>query len=155
MNKLAARLAVVLATFALLCSCAVKPVSPPAAASAASVKPTTIYFGDGAFYLQGSVNKVPELFVVDTGATFVSFPSKDVEKLHLILTDDKDVAVIADGSFQQTTFVKVLELKVGNCILNNVQAEVTDNQNVALLGLSAFDHLTMTMRGNQMSFFCD
>ena len=141
----------------LLTSCQVpeKRPSPTPSPTPSLAKVTIIPFGGSAFYVTALVNQVPERFVVDTGATFVSFPAKDLPKLRLTANGGKSVAAIADGSFQQTTFLTIPTLEIGGCVLHNVQGEATDNQSIALFGLSGFNHLTLTLHNNQMSFSCD
>jgi len=144
------RIAALLSLLALAC-CAKTPAPAPALRAGSSFSAT--YAGDS-FVLPTTINSVPETFIVDTGATFISLPENDLKKLHLTANGETALATTANGSFQEMTFLTIPELKIGDCTLHNVTAEAS-SQNMALFGLSGFDHITMTVHGNQMSFACD
>lgn len=107
----------------------------------------------GHFYVDGAVNQLPVRFVVDTGATLVSLPQQDAERLGLNYRGGKrGVSRTANGPV--TVFlVKLDTLKIGNIEVHNVDALVHEGAGLdqALLGMSFLNRVNMQREGATMT----
>jgi aspartyl protease family protein len=122
----------------------------PASAGTQSV---TLSAGRGGhFVANGSINGVSVQFLVDTGASFISFGSSEAKRFGInYLNGQKSFSSTANGVVP-TYRVKLDEVKVGDITLNNVDGmvHVGDNLPVVLLGNSFLNRMEMKRDGEKM-----
>ena len=107
----------------------------------------------GHFFADGAVNGVQVRFVVDTGATLVSLPRRDAERLGIdYRSGRRGVSRTANG-LAQVYLVKLDTVKVGAIALHNVDALVHEGGGLdqALLGMSFLNHVEMQRDGETMT----
>ena len=100
----------------------------------------------------GSINGIAVSFLVDTGASFISFSSGEAKRLGInYLNGVKAFSSTANGVVP-TYRVKLDEVKVGGITLNNVDGMVHagDNLPVILLGNSFLNRMEMKRDGEKM-----
>ncbi len=123
------------------------------AAANAGTQSVTLAAGQGGhFVAAGSINGVAVSFLVDTGASFISFSSGEAKRLGLnYLNGQKSFSSTANGVVP-TYRIKLDEVKVGGITLNNVDAMVHagDNLPVILLGNSFLNRMEMKRDGEMM-----
>jgi aspartyl protease family protein len=108
--------------------------------------------GGGHFVANGSINGVAVQFLVDTGASYISFSSSEAKRLGVnYLNGVKGASSTANG-VAPAYRVKLDEVKVGDIMLNNVDAMVLvgDNLPVVLLGNSFLNRMEMKRDGEKM-----
>lgn len=106
----------------------------------------------GHFVAGGMINGVSVQFLVDTGASFISFSSSEAKRLGVnYLNGQKSFSSTANGVVP-TFRVKLDEVKVGGITLNNIDAmvHVGDNLPVVLLGNSFLNRMEMKRDGEKM-----
>ena len=103
----------------------------------------------GHFMTPGTINGNAVRFLVDTGATFVTLPRSEAQRLHLDLSSARrGVSSTANG--QIAVYLVTLDsVKVGDITLYGVQAVVSDGagMDVALLGMSFLSRTKMHADG--------
>lgn len=120
---------------------------------------------DGGIYLVPcKINGLDFDLYFDTGASLVSLSLKEAKKLIAagkLKADDiigKTQMTIANGQFVNGTIILIRELKVGDLILKDIEAVITESQTAPLLlGQSAiknfgeftFDYATETLKINK------
>jgi len=107
----------------------------------------------GHFYAQGMVNGVPVRFVVDTGATLVSLPQSDADRLGIDYRTGRRGASRTANGVVPVYLVKLDSVKVGGIELHNVDALVHEGGGLdqALLGMSFLNRLEMQREGATMT----
>ncbi len=107
----------------------------------------------GHFYAQGMVNGVPVRFVVDTGATLVSLPRQDAERLGIDYRSGQRGNSRTANGVVPVYLVKLDSVKVGGIELHNVDALVHEGGGLdqALLGMSFLNRLEMQRDGATMT----
>jgi len=106
----------------------------------------------GHFVADGSINGVPVQFLVDTGASYISFGSSEAKRIGINYENgQKSFSSTANGVVP-TYRVKLDVVKVGEITLNNVDAMVhaSDNLPVVLLGNSFLNRMEMKRDGEKM-----
>lgn len=101
---------------------------------------------DGVTYVWIEVNGIPLKFIFDTGASsiFIS-PAEALVLIKQGTLDENDILgkenyQDATGGISEGTIINLKEVKIGNKILKNVQASVSDNiESPLLLGQSALE----------------
>jgi clan AA aspartic protease (TIGR02281 family) len=122
---------------------------------------------DGGIYLVPcKINGLDFDLYFDTGASLVSISLKEAKKLIAagkLKADDiigKTQMTIANGQFVNGTIILIRELKVGDLVLKDIEAVITESQTAPLLlGQSAinrfgeftFDYSTETLKINKFS----
>jgi len=106
----------------------------------------------GHFIVDGQINGGPIRFIVDTGATMVALSSADANRLGI---DYSKGEVSTMNTASGTTLAHRLKLdsvRVGNIVVNNVDAVVIQNQALpaALLGMSFLNRMDMRRDGQTM-----
>jgi aspartyl protease family protein len=122
------------------------------AASAGTQHVTLTANQGGHFVTSGTINGVSVQFLVDTGASFVSFSSTEAQRLGVnYLNGQKGTSSTANG-IAPAYRIKLDEVKVGDITLNNVDAMVLvgDNLPIVLLGNSFLNRMEMKRDGEQM-----
>jgi aspartyl protease family protein len=107
----------------------------------------------GHFYAQGMVNGVPVRFVVDTGATLVSLPQGDADRLGIDYRAGRRGASRTANGVVPVYLVKLDSVKVGGIEMHNVDALVHEGGGLdqALLGMSFLNRLEMQREGTTMT----
>jgi aspartyl protease family protein len=103
----------------------------------------------GHFMTQGAINGAPVRFLVDTGATFVTLPATEARRLRIDLTNARrGVSSTANGDVP-VHLVTLDSVKVGDIVLFNVPAVVSDGagMDVTLLGMSFLNRTQMRADG--------
>ncbi|MEO1767998.1 retropepsin-like aspartic protease family protein [Thiobacter aerophilum] len=122
---------------------------------ASGAKPTVKLVADsnGHFSTVGSINGRPIRFMVDTGATMVSFSTNTARQLGIDLSGASQGAVSTAGGVVRAWKVTLDNVKVGAISLNLVEATVVDNlpDGFALLGNSFLNRLQMSREGNVLT----
>lgn len=118
-------------------------------------KPTVKLVADsgGHFSTTGSINGRPIRFLVDTGATLVSFSANTARQLGLDLTHAPQGTVSTAGGLVRAWKVTLDNVKVGAISLNLVEATVVDNlpDGFALLGNSFLSRVQMSREGEVLT----
>jgi len=106
----------------------------------------------GHFFAEGAVNGVPVRFVVDTGATMVSLPRQDAERLGLDYRHgQRGTSNTANGQVP-VYMLKLDSVRLGGIELHNVDALVVDGGlDQALLGMSFLNRVEMQRDGAMMT----
>ena len=106
----------------------------------------------GHFYTTGVVNGTSVRFLVDTGATMISFGASDAKRLGIdISRGEQGVTNTANGQVAVTR-VKLDSVRVGDITLNGVDALVQSNDMpIALLGMSFLNRMEMQRDGGTMT----
>ena len=108
--------------------------------------------GRGHFVANGAINGVSVQFLVDTGASYISFSSTEAKRLGVdYLNGQKSFSSTANGVVPVYR-VKLDEVRVGNITLNNIDGMVHagDNLPVVLLGNSFLNRMEMKRDGERM-----
>ena len=123
------------------------------AAASAGTQSVTLMAGQGGhFVASGAINGVSVQFLVDTGASFISFSTSEAKRLGVnYLNGQKGASSTANG-IAPAYRIKLDEVKVGSITLNNVDAMVMvgDNLPVVLLGNSFLNRMEMKRDGEKM-----
>jgi len=105
----------------------------------------------GHYISNGSINNIPVVFMLDTGATDVSIPEKIAQKLDL-KKGRSAIYQTANGPVK-VSMTRLQYISLGDISLNNVRATINPgfHSNEILLGMSFLKHLEFTQRGNQLT----
>jgi aspartyl protease family protein len=109
--------------------------------------------GRGHFVADGQVNGLPIRFAVDTGATFVTLSATEATRLGLDYRQGhKSLMETANGDVSAYR-VKLDTVRVGEVVVNNVDAVITESNSlpVALLGMSFLNRMTIKHEGAIMT----
>jgi aspartyl protease family protein len=106
----------------------------------------------GHFYTMGQVNGVPIRFLVDTGATTVSLSQADARTIGLdYKSGRRGIANTANGQVG-IWLVRLDNVRVGDIMLNNVEATVSEGPaHVALLGMTFLNRTQMNRDGDRLT----
>ncbi|MNQ74596.1 Retroviral aspartyl protease [compost metagenome] len=106
--------------------------------------------GQGHFVADGQINGQPVNFMLDTGATDVSIPSRLAERLNL--EKGAPVTLSTANGRSQGYRTRLEQLKLGDIVLHDVRALVAPGLGgeQVLLGMSALKQLEFTQRGGTM-----
>ncbi len=109
--------------------------------------------GGGHFSTMGSINGRPVKFLVDTGATMVSFSTNTAQQFGIDLTRASQGAVSTAGGVVRAYSVTLDNVKVGGISMNYVEASIVDGlpDGFALLGNSFLSRLQMNREGNVLT----
>lgn len=122
---------------------------------AANAKPTVKLTADGGghFSTMGSINGRPIKFMVDTGATMVSFSTNTAQQFGIDLKRANQGAVSTAGGVVRAYSVTLDNVKVGGISMNYVEASIVDGlpDGFALLGNSFLSRLQMSREGNVLT----
>jgi len=122
---------------------------------ASGSKPTVKLVADGGghFSTTGSINGRPIKFMVDTGATMVSFSTNTARQFGIDLNRASQGAVSTAGGVVRSYSVTLDNVKVGSISMNYVEASIVDGlpDGFALLGNSFLSRLQMSREGNVLT----
>lgn len=108
--------------------------------------------GRGHFFTAGSINGRTVRFLVDTGASMISLGAGDARRLGI--DAGKGLPGLVNTANGQTAVmqVKLDTVRVGDIVLNNVDALVHQNElPIALLGMSFLNRMEMQRNGDTMT----
>lgn len=114
--------------------------------SEARIQPTR-----GMYVVQGFVNRQPVQFLVDTGATWVSFNARQARKLGIDYRYEGTPGWASTANGRVRIYrLKLKSVRVGEIELKNVDAAVMDGNSprTALLGMSFLQRVRMQHEGN-------
>ena len=105
----------------------------------------------GHFFADGTVNGLPQRFMVDTGATVIALPRREAERLGLDYRNGtRSVTSTANGAVGAYR-VTLDTVRVGGIEMHNVDAIVLESGlDVALLGMSFLNRVQMQRDGATM-----
>jgi len=109
--------------------------------------------GLGNFVVDGQVNSMPIRFAVDTGATFITFPAREANRLGLDYhKGEKTVMETANGDVLAYR-VKLDTVRVGEVDVRNVDAVVIEGKSLsnALLGMSFLKRVDLRREGTTLT----
>jgi aspartyl protease family protein len=125
------------------------PTNPVVAANYAMVPADDL----GNFVVDGQVNSMPMRFAVDTGATFVTFPAREANRLGLDYhKGEKTMMETANGDVLAYR-VKLDTVRVGEVDVHNVDAVVIEGKGLsnALLGMSFLKRVDLRREGASLT----
>jgi aspartyl protease family protein len=109
---------------------------------------------DGHYYIQGSINGYPVIFMVDTGATFVSLGSEIARRAQL--PKGRPANFTTAGGIIQGEMVSDQTVEAGGIVVSSLQISVGLPGDMALLGQNFLRNIdvfqsndTMTLRLRQ------
>lgn len=112
-----------------------------ALAKVAHQKPTVRRSPDGLFYVQALVNKVPVIFVVDSGSSIVILNKADADRAG-VKRDAHGTQLQTAGGITNMRRAVIDEVSVADHRLDQIDAAVVDDtMGVSLLGQSALSQL--------------
>ena len=108
--------------------------------------------GGGHFMTSGTINGSSVRFIVDTGASFISLGASDARRIGIdAARGEPGVANTANGP-ASVRRVKLDTVRVGEIVLNNVDALVhQQDMPFALLGMSFLNRMEMQRNGETMT----
>lgn len=105
----------------------------------------------GHFMTDAQVNGGHVRFMVDTGATLVSLPLADAQRLGIDYTKGRlGYAVLADGRRVPSWRVTLDSVTVGDVTVYNVDGNVTQGNGMPLLGMSFLSRMEMRNEGQNL-----
>ena len=106
----------------------------------------------GHFYATGNINGTSVRFLVDTGASLVSLGASDARRIGIDASrGQRGVTQTANGQ-AVVSRVKLDTVRVGEIVLNNVDAMVhQQDMPMALLGMSFLNRMEMQRNGETMT----
>ena len=106
----------------------------------------------GHFFTTGNVNGFPVKFLVDTGASLISIGAGDARRMGIDPTKGKPGITDTANGQARVWRVKLNTVRVGDVVLNNVDAAVHESDmNIALLGMSFLNRMEMQRNGDTMT----
>ena len=108
--------------------------------------------GRGHFVTMGTINGTTIRFLVDTGASMISMGAGDARRIGIDASKGRLGYAQTASGVSQVTQVKLDRVKVGNIVLNNVDALVHPHDlPMALLGMSFLNRMEMRRDGDTMT----
>jgi len=106
----------------------------------------------GHFYATGNINGTSVRFLVDTGASLVSLGASDARRIGIDASrGQRGITTTANGQ-AVVSRVKLDTVRVGEIVLNNVDALVhQQDMPMALLGMSFLNRMEMQRNGETMT----
>lgn len=107
----------------------------------------------GHFYIEGAVNRVPVRFLVDTGATMVSLPQRDADRLGLDYRKGRRGTSHTANGPATVYLVRLDAIRIGEIELHGIDALVHEGAGLdqALLGMSFLNRVNMLRDGATMT----
>ena len=106
----------------------------------------------GHFFTTGNVNGFPVKFLIDTGASLISIGAGDARRMGIDPTKGKPGITNTANGQARVWQVKLNTVRVGDVVLNNVDAAVHESDmNIALLGMSFLNRMEMQRNGDTMT----
>jgi aspartyl protease family protein len=106
----------------------------------------------GHFVTEGAVNGNPMRFLVDTGATMVSLPAADAQRLGIDYRKGARGLTKTAGGIVEVYRVRLDRVTLGSIEMTGVDAIVIEQGlDIALLGMSFLNHVEMRRDGQTMT----
>lgn len=107
----------------------------------------------GHFIAGGQINGLPIRFIVDTGATAVTIPVSEAQRIALDYRKGQRVQLNTANGRTTAYRVRLDTVRVGDVSVNSVDALVIDGASLpaALLGMSFLNRMTMTREGDTLT----
>ena len=107
----------------------------------------------GHFITQGSINGGSVRFLVDTGATFVSLPASEAQRLGIDYLRGQQGRIQTANGIAVAYKVKLDSVRIGDIEVSNVDAVVSRNDamGVVLLGMSFLNRMEMKRDSQSMT----
>jgi aspartyl protease family protein len=107
----------------------------------------------GHYFTDGQVNGQHIRFLVDTGATLVSFSTSDARRMGVdYLRGERGFSVVADGRKVPVYRVKLDSVTVGDITIFGVEASIGETDiGAALLGMSFLSRTEMRREGQELT----
>jgi len=107
----------------------------------------------GHFITGGQINGLPMRFIVDTGATAVTIPAGEAQRIALDYRKGQRVMMNTANGTTSAYRVKLDTVRVGDVSVNSVDALVIEGASLpaALLGMSFLNRMTMTREGDTLT----
>ncbi|HSS28722.1 MAG TPA: TIGR02281 family clan AA aspartic protease [Usitatibacter sp.] len=106
---------------------------------------------NGHFMTDAQVNGGHVRFMVDTGATLVSLPLADAQRLGIDFTKGRlSYSIVADGRRVPSWRVTLDTVTVGDVTVYNVEGNVTQGNGLPLLGMSFLSRMEMRNDGQNL-----
>jgi aspartyl protease family protein len=107
----------------------------------------------GFFSADGQVNGKPVRFVVDTGASLITFPAREARRLALEYEKGQKVSMSTANGIARGYRIKLNTVRVGNITLNGIEAVVLEGDGLPgpLLGMSFLSRMNMKREGDNMT----
>ncbi len=105
----------------------------------------------GHYVASGTINGIPVVFLVDTGATTVAVPERLAR--HIGLERGRPIAVVTANGTARAYVTRLDEVALGELRLRNVRASINPGMksDEVLLGMSFLKHLYLTQQGDRMT----
>ena len=107
----------------------------------------------GHFFIDGAVNRIPVRFMVDTGATMVSLPQRDADRLGIDYRAGRRASTRTANGVAIVYVVKLDTVRIGDIELHGVEGLVHAGGGLeqALLGMSFLNRVSMQRDGATMT----
>jgi aspartyl protease family protein len=107
----------------------------------------------GHFFIDGTVNRLPVRFLVDTGATMVSLPQRDAERLGIDYRKGRRGQSSTANGLAPVYLVRLDSIRIGEIELHGIEALVHEGAGLdqALLGMSFLNRVNMQREGATMT----
>ncbi len=125
-----------------------------ASQSSGSGPATVVLTADAAghFLARGSINGTSVRFLVDTGASMISIGTSDARRIGVDASMGQLGYTQTANGVAQVARVKLNTVKVGDIVLNNVDATIhQQDMPVVLLGMSFLNRMEMQRNGDTMT----
>lgn len=122
--------------------------------AAKAEKPSLVLSADGQghFFTPGSINGQSMRFLVDTGATFISLGAGDARRARIDINKGTPGTTMTANGMVRVWRVQLLNVKVGNITLHNVDATVHEHDMpIVLLGMSFLNRMEMRRDGASLT----
>jgi len=108
--------------------------------------------GRGHFMTTGTINGASVRFIVDTGASLIALGASDARRMGIDASKGQLGRSQTANGITVVSYVKLDTVRVGDIVLNNVDASVFQHDMpVALLGMSFLNRMEMQHSGNTMT----
>ncbi len=108
--------------------------------------------GRGHFMTTGTINGASVRFIVDTGASLIALGASDARRMGIDASKGQLGRTQTANGITVVSYVKLDTVRVGDIVLNNVDASVFQHDMpVALLGMSFLNRMEMQHSGNTMT----
>ena len=108
--------------------------------------------GKGHFMTSGNINGASVRFIVDTGASLISLGASDARRIGVDVSKGQPGRTQTANGVVGMTQVKLDTVRVGDIVLNSVDASILANDMpVVLLGMSFLNRMEMQRSGNTMT----
>jgi len=107
----------------------------------------------GLYFTEGKINGRNVRFLVDTGAAFVAMNREHAKSLGIKVPADASPSQVKTASgYASVVSIRLEEVRVGNIVLKDVEAGITDNEHpdVILLGMSFLSAMDMHRKDREL-----